>query len=42
MAEMTKMMKDPNFQQKIAAMTKDPSFANYVSAVSVSSVCAGM
>jgi len=33
MAEMSKMMKDPNFQQQIAAMTKDPSFANYVGAM---------
>jgi len=33
MAEMLKMMKDPNFQQQIAAMTKDPSFANYVGAM---------
>lgn len=33
MAEMTKMLKDPNFAKQFAAMSKDPGFQNYVDAM---------
>jgi DNA repair ATPase RecN len=40
MAEMTKMLKDPNFTQQLQHLMKnDPSFQNYVDAVSCARVC---
>jgi hypothetical protein len=39
MAEMTKMLKDPNFAKQFEAMQKDPSFKSYVDAVSLCWVC---